>query len=163
MLQPQTYIAYSQALNLRAPKIENMDRTELPQLFADRFGWPEMAELTAEVFHSLSPADQSVAVVLGNNYGQAGAIDFYGPALGLPEAISGHQNYYLWGPRGHSGEVVIALGYQSSFLLRYFGSVQATQMFQHPYAMSYEFFPIYICRQPKAPLDEMWENFKNWQ
>jgi hypothetical protein len=163
LLAPETYVAYSQALNLRAPKIEVLDRTELPQLFADRFGWVEMADLTAEVFNSLPPEEQAVAAILGNNYGQAGAIDFYGPNLGLPKAISGHQNYFLWGPRGYSGQVVIALGYQQSFLTRYFGSVQASKIFSHPYAMDYEFFPIYICRQPKASLEDLWSNFKSWR
>jgi 4-amino-4-deoxy-L-arabinose transferase-like glycosyltransferase len=163
VLAPETYIAYSQALHLRAPKLENFDRTELPQLFADRFGWPEMADLTAEVYQSLPPEEQAVAAILGNNYGQAGAIDFYGPALGLPKAISGHQNYYLWGTRGYTGEVVIALGYQYDFLIRYFASVQPTKTFQHLYAMVYEFFPIYVCRQPRAPLEQVWVEFKTWR
>ena len=122
-----------------------------------------MAELTAKVFRSLSPEDQAVASILANNYGQAGAIDFYGPELGLPKAISGHQNYFLWGSHGESGEVVIALGYQYNFLRGFFGSVKSSETFSHPYAMDYEHFPIYICRLPKAPLEELWGRFKNWQ
>lgn len=163
VLPPETYIAYSQALRLRAPKLETYDSTELPQLFADRFGWPEMAALTAQVYHSLPAEEQAVAAILGNNYGQAGAIDFYGPALGLPKAISGHQNYFLWGPRQYTGEVVIALGYRFEELNRLFASVQPTRTFQHPYAMASEFFPIYVCRQPRASLQQVWDEFKAWR
>ena len=162
ILPPETYTAYSKALQLRPPRLEVHDTSVLPQLFADRFGWPEMAAQTAEIYNSLSQKERAAAVILGGNYGQAGTIDFYGPALGLPKAVSGHQNYFLWGPRDQSGEVVITLGYSYSFLARYFNSIQMAAVFQHPYAMSNEFFNIYICRKPIYPLDEVWDQFKNW-
>jgi hypothetical protein len=55
-------------------------------------------------------------VILIGNYGQAGAIDFYGQELELPKAISGHQNYYYWGLRGYTGEVVLLIGMRPEVL-----------------------------------------------
>jgi hypothetical protein len=162
ILSPEAYIRYAEILRLRQPKIETFQESALPQLFADRFGWPEMAQKTAEVYQSLSEEERSKAMVLTGNYGQAGAIDFYGPELGLPKAISGHQNYYLWGLRGYSGEVVITIGMRSEVLRRYFEEVDYAGQTYHLYAMAYENTPVYICRKPKVPLRDVWEDFKSW-
>jgi hypothetical protein len=81
VLPPETYIHYAELLNLGQAKIETHAMGKLPQLFADRFGWPEMAQTAAQVYHSLSPEEQSKAAIFAENYGQAGAIDLYGPDL----------------------------------------------------------------------------------
>ena len=162
VLPPETYIRYAELLNLGPLKIETHEMGQLPQLFADRFGWPEMAQTTAQVYHSLSPEDQAKAAIYAENYGQAGAINLYGPALGLPPAISGHQNYYYWGPRGYSGEIVIALGSSPQNLKRYFGDVKQAAYVRHPYAMPYENFAIYVCRGPRRSLQDIWPEVKKW-
>ena len=82
----------------------------LPQHFADQHGWSEMAAQVAAIYNALPPADRAKAVFLGLDYGEAAAIDVFGRPLGLPPAISGHNNYYLWGPQGHDGSVLIVLG-----------------------------------------------------
>jgi hypothetical protein len=163
LLAPESYIRYTETLRLRPPRLETFQESQLPQLFADRFGWPEMAQTVATVFQSLSPEDQQRAVILAGNYGQAGAIDLYGPALGLPGAISGHQNYFYWGTAGSTGEVVIAVGMQPEKLRQYYARVDYAATTQHRYAMRYQNTPIYICTQPKKPLPEVWEAFKNWK
>jgi hypothetical protein len=163
VLSPEAYIQYTGALRLRQPKIETFQESALPQLFADRFGWPEMAQAVAEVYESLPAEDQAKAVVLTGNYGQAGAIDWYGPELGLPKAISGHQNYYYWGLRGYPGDVVIAIGMRPEVLRNYFKDVIIVGQAFHPYAMVYENAPIYVCRNPRVPLGEAWADFKNWR
>ena len=100
LLPPETYIRYVKATHLEQPRIENHKLGPLPQLFADQFGWEEMAAAVARIYHGL-PADiRPRTAIFGQNYGQAGAIDLFGPKYGLPPAISGHQNYFLWGPRG---------------------------------------------------------------
>jgi hypothetical protein len=163
VLSPEAYIKYTETLRLRQPKIETFQESALPQLFADRFGWPEMAQAVAKVYGSLPPEEQAKAVVLTGNYGQAGAIDFYGPELGLPKAISGHQNYYYWGLRGYSGEVVIALGINPQILKQYYQEVVYAGQTHHSYAMTYENTGIYICRNPRLSLEKAWANFKNWK
>ena len=74
----------------------------------ETIGWPELAETVAAVYRRLPGRDR--AVILTGNYGQAGAIDRYGPALGLPGAYSGHNAYWDWGPPPDGGAPVIAIG-----------------------------------------------------
>ena len=95
LLPPETYIRYVKATHLEQPRIENHKLGPLPQLFADQFGWEEMAAAVARVYNGL-PADiRPRTAIFGQNYGQAGAIDLFGPKYGLPPAISGHQNYFF--------------------------------------------------------------------
>ncbi len=81
----------------------------LPQIFADQFGWEEMTALVARVYNALPPDIRRQTAIFGQNYGQAGAIDLFGPKYGLPPAISGHQSYFLWGPRDYTGASVIVM------------------------------------------------------
>ncbi|HEY6488890.1 MAG: glycosyltransferase family 39 protein [Terracidiphilus sp.] len=162
LLPPETYIRYSTALHLKQPTIENHDLGPLPQLFADQFGWPEMAAEVARVYNSL-PADvRPRTAIFGQSYGQAGAVDLFGPRLGLPRAISGHQSYFLWGPRGYTGESMIVLGDSRANLESLFTSVEWKAHVDHPYSMPYNHIDIYYCRGLKQPLAEFWPKVKNW-
>jgi hypothetical protein len=163
ILPPETLIRYSRAIGMTEPRIENHELGPLPQLMADRFGWPEMAREVARIYHSLPPADQAKAAVFGQNYGQAGAIDHYGPALGLPKAISGHLTYFLWGPRGYTGEVMIVLDDNRRRLSQLFTSVELAGHVTHPYSMPYEHFDVWVCRGPRRPLPELWPTLKRYQ
>ncbi len=101
LLPVDTFIRYSQILPYsRTVKMERDATVALPQLYADMFGWDNMAATVGSRLSQLPEAEQRSCAILAGNYGEAGAIDYYGPALGLPKAISGHNNYYLWGPRG---------------------------------------------------------------
>ena len=71
---------------------------ELTSSFHDMHGWENQARVVAEVFHRLSPEEQAECIIFAGNFGEAGAIAYYGPALGLPPVYSTHQNYYFWGP-----------------------------------------------------------------
>ena len=103
MLTVKQYLAYSRFWHFGPPRIENNQLGPLPQIYADQFGWKEMAQVVADAYHKLPPSEQKSCAIFGQNYGQAGAIDFFGAKMGLPPAISGHQNYYYWGPRGYTG------------------------------------------------------------
>lgn len=162
LLRPETYIAYSTRLGIRPPKLENFRESALPQLFADRFGWPEMANATAKVFRSLPPQEQEQTIIFGGNYGNAGAIDFYGPKLGLPRAYSGHLNYFYWPPNPHQGTIMIALGVRQEDLRKLYNRVESVGYVSNRYAMGYQNFPIYLCREPKQELLEIWPQLKNW-
>jgi hypothetical protein len=164
MLPPETYLRYTHALHLAPPQFEHRKASALPQLFADRFGWPEMAETVASVYHALSPGDQRRCAIFGNDYGEAGAIDFYGPKLGLPKAISGHLTYWYWGPRGYTGECMIVLGDTRRGVERWFSEVEPVAEVGNPYAMAQEHFTVFVCRRPKgfATLQEAWPLLKNW-
>jgi hypothetical protein len=134
----------------------------LPQLLADRFGWPEMAAEVARVYHTLPAADRAKAAIFAQNYGQAGAIDLYGPKLGLPPALSGHLTYWCWGPRGYTGEIMIVLDDNRATLEKLFESVELAGHVGHPYSMPYEHFDVFVCRGLREPLAELWPELKNF-
>lgn len=162
LLPPETLIRYSRAIGLTQPRIENHRLGPLPQLMADRFGWKEMAEEVARVHRSLPPADRARAAIFGQNYGQAGALDLFGPALGLPPAISGHLSYFLWGPRGYTGEVMIVLDDRRETLEQLFRSVELAGHVFHPYSMPYQHFDVFVCRGPRQSMAALWPRIKNY-
>jgi hypothetical protein len=163
VLPPETYIRYTQVLHLNQPRLEMHRLGPLPQIFADQFGWEEMAATVARVYNSLPPDVRPKTAIFGQNYGQAGAIDLFGPKYGLPPAISGHQSYFLWGPRGYTGESVIVMEGRQQDLESRFAGVQKVAHVYHPYSMPYEHFDIFYCRGLKQPLSEMWPQVKNWR
>jgi 4-amino-4-deoxy-L-arabinose transferase-like glycosyltransferase len=162
VLPPETYIRYAKALHLTQPAIETHRLGPLPQLFADQFGWEEMAQAVARVYNGLPPELRVRTAIFGQNYGQAGAIDLFGPRYGLPPAISGHQNYFLWGPRGYTGESVIVMAGREDDLRSRFSEVDTVARVSHPYSMPYEHFDIFYCRGLRQPLSELWPQVKNW-
>jgi hypothetical protein len=163
MLTVDQYIAYSQFLHFGPPRIETHRLGPLPQIYADQFGWKEMAQVVADAHHKLPAEEQKTCAIFGQNYGQAGAIDFFGPQMGLPPAISGHQNYYYWGPRGYTGECVIVMADRLERLQELFGSVEKVGSVYHPLSMPYEHFDVFLCRRPKfGSLQEIWPKVKNW-
>jgi hypothetical protein len=142
-------------------KVEKGSSGKLPQMYADMMGWPQQAEVVAGIFHSLSPAEQSRVAILAKNYGQAGAIDYFGPSEGLPRAISGHNNYYLWGPQQYTGEVVIAVGMPMDELRPLFEDIRLAATIENDYAIPEEnHLPVYICRKPKMSLQQAWPSLK---
>jgi hypothetical protein len=164
VLPPETLVRYTELIGVSQPQLEHRQSSALPQFFADRFGWPEMAATVAKVYNQLPPAEREKTAILANDYGKAGAIDFYGPALGLPKAIGGHHTYWYWGPREYTGEIMIVLGQHSRERIeKYFTSVEEVATVGHPYAMASQRFQVYLCRGPKGPtLREVWPELKNW-
>jgi hypothetical protein len=163
LLPPETYLDYTRTLHLSQPRIENRSTNALPQFFADRFGWPEMAATVARVYDALPPEERARTAIFGNDFGQAGAIDFYGPALGLPKAIGNHLTYWYWGPRAYTGESLIILGDTVEGASKWFDSVEEVAVMNHPYTMEQEHFSVLLCRKPKGfTLDRIWPKLKNW-
>lgn len=166
VLPPKAYIAYAAALGM-GPSTATIERARLgplPQQFADMFGWPEMAEKIASVYHSLPPGERAKAVFFGQNYGEAAAIDVFGRPLGLPPAISSHNNYYLWGAMGHDGSVMIVIGGDLKQMQDLFASVTQVGETDAPYAMPYENHqPIYVLRGLKEPMAVLWPSLKRYR
>ena len=110
-----------------------------------------------------SPEDRAKAVFFGHNYGESAAIDVFGPSLGLPPAVGGHNNYWLWGPRGHDGSVMIAVGGERTDYEEKFHSVSVEGETDDPYAMPSETNqPIYVLRGLHPPLAELWPKLKHY-
>ena len=134
---------------------------EITNTFHDQRGWENQAKVVAEVFHRLSPAEQADCIIFAGNFGEAGAIDFYGPALGLPPVTAIHQNYYFWGPPAKSGKVIIFFGVGRDALEQNFGDVQPAATIKSPEAVPHEqSVPVYICRQPRVNLKEAWPRLR---
>jgi hypothetical protein len=153
--------AYSNFWDIHKVRVENYDSGRLPQFFADMFGWPNQAKVVASVYRSLPLEDRAHTAILAANYGEAGAIDYFGPSYGLPRAISPHNNYYLWGPGDSSSNVVIAVGMDPHKLQLLFADVQKASIISDSYAIPDEDnLPVYICRNPRIPLSQAWHSLK---
>jgi len=162
VLAPEKLLRYQEAIGIKPPKTEVGHAGPLPQHFGDMFGWPEMVEKVARAYHNLPAEERGKAGILTGNYGEAGAIDFFGPKHGLPKAISGHNNYYLWGPRGYTGEVLILLQSDRLEAERHCASVEDAGSVRHPWAMAEEDFEILVCRGARPPLGQVWPQLKHW-
>ena len=104
----------------------------------------------------------AVACIFTGNYGEAGAINLFGPSHGLPPAISGHQTHSMWGPGDCTGEVVIVLQIGADSLAEVFDSVEVAGNHFHPWGMAEENRDILVCRGLKMPLAELWPRLKHW-
>jgi hypothetical protein len=162
VLPVDTFLSYENAFpRFFRVRTERDATAKLPQLYADMFGWDEMANAVARVYHALPPEERRDCAILAGNYGEAGAIDYYGPRLGLPKAISGHNSYFDWGPRNYSGSCVIVIGERSNRYKQYFSESDLAATVANPHGMPIEQnVPIYVCREPKEPLAALWPNFK---
>lgn len=160
-LPVETFLRYQESLGLEPPRTEKLSLGRLPQLYADMFGWEEMTETVARVYHALPEEERGRCAIFASNYGEAGAIDFYGPRYGLPKAISKHQNYFLWGPRDYTGECLITMGEEPEVARESCRSVEQVATFTHPYVIPHENnMPILVCRDTKVPLPELWPALK---
>jgi hypothetical protein len=80
----------------------------------------------------------------------------------LPPAISGHQSYFLWGPRGYTGESMIVMDDRQEALESLFSEVRKVGRVDHPYSMPYPHFDVFYCRGLKQSMDELWPRVKKW-
>jgi len=144
---------------------ESGDVYSLPQALADRFGWEEQVALIAQVYHSLPPQEQRVACIFTSNYGEASALVQFGGRYHLPEPISGHNAFYLWGPQGCTGQVVITINIPPQDAARGFSSVTLAARTSCDACVAFENqAPILILRQPKAkvPFAVLWAQAKHY-
>jgi 4-amino-4-deoxy-L-arabinose transferase-like glycosyltransferase len=148
----------------QAVATEHAGQAALPQDWADMHGWPELAATVANVYQSLPPSDRAQAAIVAGNYGEAAAIDFFGRSYGLPPALSGHNQYYLWGTRGYSGNVIIDVAGDCGARQHLFQSSERAATFSSPWVMPYEDgLPIMVCRGIKIPLAELWPGKKAYR
>jgi Dolichyl-phosphate-mannose-protein mannosyltransferase len=135
-----------------------------PQYLGDRFGWIHMAETVSRVVQGLPQDERGQVCIFTSNYGEAGALQLYGPTYHLPPVISGHNNYYLWGPGSCSGKVLITVGVSAADLHRDFNSVTLATTMTCTYCMPEENdLPIYVVQQPRAAsVQRSWSAVKHY-
>ncbi len=164
LLPVETLLAYHRWVPIPTDTGERGESARTWQIFADQFGWPELAAMVARVYQSLPPADRACACIGASNYGEAAAVDFFGPAHGLPKAISGHNSYCLWGPRGCDGQVMILIGDSRARAEELFEEVTLAARMNVRDAMPYEAHaPIWVCRRFRGgDLRRAWSAAKNY-
>ena len=141
--------------------MENGATAPLPQYYADMLDWRQKADLLAAAWYSLPQAERAQAVIYTENYGDASAVNVCRPDV--PEAISGHQNYFFWGPRTYTGSVMIVFGESRRTLETNFDSVVEFTQDANPYLEPYERGPVFICRGLHENLQALWPKVKNWE
>jgi 4-amino-4-deoxy-L-arabinose transferase-like glycosyltransferase len=165
VLAPATWVRYTTALHLHTGKLQQDGSGPLPQFYADRFGWQQEAGIVLAAYRGLSPADQQRVCIFGNNYGEAASIDFFNRLqhASLPPAISGHNNYYLWGPNGCDANLVIAvIGDTPAAVATKYSSVTIVGHLDDPYAMPYEHKNIYLLRNRRPDAPFLWSDEKHY-
>jgi 4-amino-4-deoxy-L-arabinose transferase-like glycosyltransferase len=162
VLSAPTYVRYAAAVGVAPSTGERQQLGALPQFYADMHVWAELARDVARAWHKLPPHEQRRCAIFGNNYGEAGAIDYFGPALGLPRAIAGHNSYWMWGPGDSDGSCVLVIGGDREDHLRAFEQVEAVGESSDAFRMPYENVTLWLLRRPRMPLHELWANAKNF-
>jgi hypothetical protein len=165
ILPVDQFISYMKKLPFPIPRSEHSHmRAILPQHFADQFGWEEIVATVNQAYTRLSPEERPGCGIFAQDYGQAGAIDFLGRRYGLPPALSGHQTWFLWGPRGYSGNCLVVLDDSNENLEKLFERVEYVgTSADNPYALEQQ-IPVFICRGAKfGSLEQIWPRLKKWR
>jgi hypothetical protein len=165
VFSPDKFIAYTRYLPFKLPIMERAHaRAVLPQWYSDQFGWEEIVAETAQAWNRLSPDDRRDCGIFAQDYGQAGAIDFLGRRHGLPPSLSGHQTWFLWGPRGYSGNCLIVLDDSRENLEQLWSNVEYVgTSADSRYALERQ-IDVFICRGKKfSSLPELWPDLKRWR
>jgi len=162
VLSPEQHIAYLEHLGIEPSKTEVAHVGPLEQLWGDQFGWPELVEEIAEIYWALPEEERSRTGIFASNYGEAGAINLFGPEHGLPPAICAHQTHSIWGPGDFAGNQLIWLQWEPEWLEGRCGSVEVVGAHHHPWGMAEENRPILLCRDPSPSLAEQWPGLTHW-
>ena len=165
ILPIEQFVSYMQRLPFKVPRSEHSHmRALLPQHYADQFGWNEIVDEVAIAWSKIPNEERKDCGIFAQDYGQAGAIDFLGPKFGLPQSLSGHQTWWLWGPRGYSGNCLIVLDDSREKLEELFEHVDFVGTSRdNPYALERE-LPVFICRGAKfGSLAQLWPSLKKWR
>lgn len=130
----------------------------------EELGWPELTQKVAQIRDSLPEQDRARLGILAGNYGEAGAINLYGPGFQLPQAISGINSFWQRGYGNPPPETLIVLGISRGFLERNFASCQIAGHTPNPYGVENEETrdhpDIYVCRGLRQSWPDFWRDFQ---
>ncbi len=156
LLHEEALIRYQAWLGLQ-PRAEERGHapTQLPIYFAAMHSFEDRVRAVARAYSSLPEGERGKAAIYGAGYGNAAAVDYFGRRYGLPRAIGGHNSYWLWGPRGYTGEVVITIGAAQRDLEGVFEEVRLVEVVNSPYAQDRD-VAVHLCRRMKVPMSVLW-------
>lgn len=161
MFSPENYLKYQHALHIQLTKTEVATSGALPQFLGDQIGWPSLVRQIADIYNSLPPDERDRTGIWAGNYGEAGAVDLFGPGYGLPRAYSRHQNYWYWGPPPVVYTNLIVVQWSLDDVKDNCTSYQAFDHYS-PFGMAEENTPIYLCRGAKFDIQKIWWHSHHW-
>jgi hypothetical protein len=161
VLPPENYSAWAAHLGANKTRTEKFS-SPLPQYLSDRFGWEEMAQGFAARYNALPPEERAKTGIFCGNYGEASAVNVFGPKYGLPVAISGHQNYFYWGWHGYTGESMLTVGDNREDYLKSYAEVIDLGAFDAPWIMDHEHHHYFLLKGRKKTYASEWAEFKYW-
>jgi dolichyl-phosphate-mannose-protein mannosyltransferase len=131
---------------------------------AETIGWQRQVALVARVYHGLPPATRARTTIITGNYGEAGALDRFGPADGLPAAYSGSNNFWYWGPPPARDTSAIAVSLSPALLHREFATVRRVATFENGLGVSddEEGVALYLATGLRAPWRQAWAAFRDF-
>jgi hypothetical protein len=165
MFSPERFLAYTKTLPFKLPVNEHSHtRAPLPQWYSDQFGWKEIADETAVAWNRIPQAERSDCGIFAQDYGQAGAIDFFGRREGLPGAMSGDRTYWIWGPHNYSGNCMIVLDDRKEVLESYWNQVEFIgRSAPNLYALEQQ-IPVFLCKgKTFDSWANVWPHLKRWR
>ncbi|MEK7729377.1 MAG: glycosyltransferase family 39 protein [candidate division KSB1 bacterium] len=153
----QTYAAFMAShMGMAEPlRWEDGKLHRIPQDYADMLGWENQAATVAKIYNKLAPEERERCVILASNYGEAGALAYHAKKYGLPQVISYHGSFYLWGPGRAAKEILLTVGLDAEDLQPHFQQIELAATITHPHARE-NAVPIMLCRNAHVSLQEVW-------
>jgi hypothetical protein len=134
--------------------------------FREEVGWPDLARSVSGVYESLSPEERQRTGILTGNYGEAGALNLYGPELGLPHAMGLTNSFWLRGYDPRLPHTVIVAGFELDEGRRLFASCEVAAKNTNPFGIvneeSYYHPDILLCRNLRMPWDVYWQRYRRF-
>ncbi|MCU7523754.1 MAG: glycosyltransferase family 39 protein [Ignavibacteria bacterium] len=169
-LPVKAYIAYSKMTGFQPDGHEGKEVSELPQLYADMFGWEDMAKTVSEVYLLLPQEERKNAFVFAQNYGEASALEYYSKKYPIPRVISPHNSFWVWEweelkdtTKENSYQTAIIIGGQVEDHLKALEIATQKGTIKSRYAMPYENnLPVFIGKGFKIPLEVIWRSEKHF-
>ncbi len=161
MLSPERFARWQQTLGIVPVASEpSHAAAELPQHYSDRFGWEELAIEVSKAYRSLPAEDRASSVVIADNYGQAAALEYWARRYELPPVVSGHNNYFLWGPGERPWEPALVVGYSEDQARDAYADVRPVAEVRAPWALQRS--TVLVARGLKVPRESLWPRLRSF-
>lgn len=159
VLSPEGFARWQRVVGI-APAAQEVGHqgAAIPQHYADRFGWEEMAAAVSQAYRSLTPEERSACVVIAANYGRAAALEYWARKYDLPPVISGHNSYWFWGPGNRPWSVVITVGIDEDDVRASAADVRQAAVVDAPWALSRH--QILVARGLTRSREQIWQGLR---
>ena len=164
VLPPEPLARFTAALGV-VPQIESGEgkTSRLPQWFADRTGWEELAGDVDRALARAGFGPEDRVAIFAPSYGQAGALELLRGGPGYPEVYSSHNSYFLWGPPPEEPTAALVLGEDEESLRRLFERVELLSRHDCAYCMRWrDEMPIWKVERPREPVASLWPRFRDF-